>query len=660
MNRTVKITIAIATLLAVFVAGYLARGHWAKGPEGQQEQTTKKPPPVAEVWTCSMHPQIRRAGPGKCPICNMNLIPVKRQGEDLGPRQIKLSAAAVKLASVQVAPVERRHVVKEVHLAGKVEFDETRLAEISARVAGRLDRLYVDYTGVPVKKGDHLVSIYSPDLLSAQEELLQALKTLKELEKSELGIIRDTAKTTIDAAREKLRLWGLTPPQVATIEKSGKTTDHLTIYSPLGGIVIKKHVNQGAYVKEGTRIYTIADLSRVWVKLDAYESDLVWLRYGQEVEFRTEAYPGEVFKGRITFIDPVLNPRTRTVKVRVNVPNTRGKLKPEMFVRARAQATVAAAGKVIAKELAGKWICPMHPEIVKDQPGRCDICQMPLVKAEDLGYVAADELQAGAPLIIPASAPLITGKRAVVYVQVKGRTGVFEGRQIELGPRAGDYYLVKSGLTEGELVVVNGNFKLDSALQILAKPSMMNPEGGVSAGGHQHGQRHPQSGSRKRKSVDLPAAFRRQLRLLYAAYFKVSEALSQDKHGPAKTAAGEFLRQLAKADMKLLAAKAHKAWMPLAKKLKSSAGKLAEADSLSEARKAFANLSVDMIMLARHLGAEQKLYVTNCPMAFDNAGADWLQTTDKIANPYFGARMLRCGEVKEILPVESAPGTHRK
>jgi len=252
----------------------------------------------------------------------------------------------------------------------------------------------------------------------------------------------------------------------------------------MGGIVIHKNATEGMYVNTGTPIYRVADLSRLWVKLDAYESDLPWIRYGQEVEFTTQAYPGQVFKGTISFIDPVLNDKTRTVKVRVNVDNSQGELKPQMFVKAIVHSQVAGVGKIMAAELAGKWICPMHPDVVKTQAGSCDICGMDLVTTESLGYVKADTPEK-APLVIPVSAPLITGKRAVVYVQVPNtEKPTYQGREIVLGPRAGDYYIVKSGLAEGEIVVTNGNFKIDSAMQIQAKPSMMNPQGEKAPTGH--------------------------------------------------------------------------------------------------------------------------------------------------------------------------------
>jgi len=446
------------------------------------------------VWTCSMHPQIRSSKPGKCPICSMDLIPVAEAGGQRSLREFSTSEAAKALMDIETTRVERKLVEAEVRMVGKVDYDETRLAHIAAWVPGRLDKLYVDYTGVPVNKGDHLVYIYSPELLSAQEELIQAKQAVQALRQSGSSLMRETTEATYQAAREKLRLLGLTQQQVATIERTGKTSDHLTIYSPVAGIVIHKNATEGMYVNTGTRIYTVADLSQMWIRLDAYESDLMWLRYGQKVQFTTVSHPGEVFRGTISFIDPVLDSATRTVKLRVNVPNPDGKLKPGMFVKAVARSRVAAGGKVMDADLAGKWICPMHPEIVKDGPGECDVCGMPLVRTESLGYVGVEATKADRPLVIPVSAPLVTGTRAIVYVEVPGADRpTYEGREIVLGPRAGGHYLVRSGLREGERVVTRGAFKIDSALQIQARPSMMMPEGGgpSSRGAHDgHARRY--------------------------------------------------------------------------------------------------------------------------------------------------------------------------
>lgn len=648
----------IAVVAAAFALGYFLGG----GPSGSgahpHESAAAQGTARVQAWTCSMHPQIRQPNPGQCPICGMDLIPVSSAGDgETGPRELKLSETARKLADIQTAPVERKYVSAEVRMSGKVEYDETRLAYISAWVPGRIDRLYVDFTGTSVRKGDHLVYLYSPELVSAQQELLQAAQTAETVAASGNPEIRNTARRTLEAVREKLRLLGLTEAQIQEIERQGKASDHLTIYSPISGVVIQRNAQEGMYVETGTPIYTIADLSNVWVKLDAYESDLEWIRYGQEVEFTTEAFPGETFPGKIVFIDPVLNPTTRTVKVRVNVPNPNGKLKPEMFVRAAVRSKLSVSGRVMDPALAGKWVCPMHPEIVKTHAGDCDICGMDLVRAESLGYVSAAAIQKDAPLVIPASAPLITGRRAVVYVAKPGAEGVFEGREVALGPRAGDYYIVREGLREGEEVVTHGNFKLDSDLQIRAKPSMMSPEGGEPLpAGHQHDaakEKGAQSNiSQTQQDVfAAPAAFKTALESLTAAYFGIQQALSRDKPDEAKRQARDFQVRLQKIDMSLLKGRAHEAWMEMSAKLKDSSGRIAGAQNAEQARAAFEPLSETLYAALRQFdaGGTQPVYRYFCPMAFNNKGAYWLQNKQGVENPYFGAAMFRCGEEVEKL-----------
>ncbi len=470
-----RFKVAILVVIAL-LAGYFFRS-LSQRPPAVAEQT------LSQQWTCSMHPQIRQPKPGKCPICLMDLIPVTTTG-GIEQRQISFSQDAIKLMEIETTPVERKFVTSEIRMVGKIDYDETRVKNITAWVPGRIDRLYVDFTGITVSKGDHMVYLYSPQLLSAQAEFLQAVKAAGNIKAGASELINRSILATLEAARGKMRLLGLTQQQIDDIEKTGEPVDHITIYAPIGGVVIHKNATEGMYVDTGTPIYTIADLSRLWVKLDAYESDLPWIRYGQEVEFTTHAHPGEIFKGTIIFIDPVVGAKTRTVKLRVNVDNPEGKLKPEMFVKAVAYSKVAGAGKVMAPEMAGKWICPMHPDVVKTQASTCDICGMDLVTAESLGYVKLDT-PSRAPLVIPASAPLVTGKRAVVYVQLPDvEKPTYEGREVVLGPRAGGYYIVESGLAEGEIVVTNGNFKIDSALQIQAKPSMMSEKGEETSTGH--------------------------------------------------------------------------------------------------------------------------------------------------------------------------------
>ena len=598
----------IATGIVTGIIG-LAVG-W--GLSGSDAPSGSAPVAVAEpdeMWTCSMHPQIRQPKPGQCPICAMDLIPVAAPatGDFLGPRQLRLSPAAQQLASIQTAPVERRFAPVETRMVGKIAVDETQVRTIAAWVAGRIDRMYVDYTGVRVEKGDHIAYLYSPELLTAQEELIQALRARERLVDSGTSF-GQTAQATVEAAREKLRLLGLKEEQIERVERERQASDHLTIYAPTGGVVIEKHLSEGAYVQTGTPIYTIADLSRLWLELRAYESDLSWIHYGQAVEFSTEAYPGEVFSGQISFVDPVLDERTRTVRVRVNVANEQGRLKPGMLVWAVAQAEIGANGRAMSPALVGKWISPMHPEIVRDAPGVCDICGMDLVRAEELGYGTGDDEPLTAPLVVPASAPLLTGKRAVVYIALG--EGLYEGREVVLGPRAGDYYLVREGLREGEEVVVNGAFKIDSALQIRAQPSMMNAPAQADhredeLNGHVHGP---------------PAA-------VWTAYFAMQQALSEDDLPGAQAAAAALA--------------AHPA-------SQETGDAISGADDLAVARQAFAELSTVLIRVARQGGVHAgPVHLFHCPMAFDNEGAAWLQQAMQTQNPYFGGQMYRCGSRRE-------------
>ena len=538
-------------------------------------------------WTCAMHPQIRQQKPGNCPICQMELVPVKPSAGGL--RTLTIKPSVKELMKMETMPVERKYVTANVRMVGKVEYDETRLAHITAWVSGRLDRLYVDYTGVQVKQGDHMVYIYSEELYSIQEELISAIRFNRENPSRRTGGL-----DLVESAREKLRLLGLTDAQIKEIEQRDKPEEHMTIYSPTSGVVIDKLKQQGERVRTGDRIYTVADLNQVWVKLDAYESDLAWLRYGQDVTFSTEAYPGEKFTGRIAFIDPVLNKETRTVKVRVNVPNQDGRLKPEMFVRAVVSSNVAAGGRVLDAELAGKWISPMHPEIVKDEPGNCDICGMPLVRAETLGYVAAEADPAAKPLVIPASAALVTGTRAIVYVEVDGaKEPTYEGREVLLGARAGDYYIVRNGLFDGERVVTNGNFKIDSALQIQAKPTMMTPEGG-GGGGHDHGGGSKKPAAEDKSAtpmgMDLPKGFTGQLHDLVELSQQVSTQSKTNDLEVTRRSFADFLQSLNRVNAEGLADHPKMLWKEFLMLLGNDAIEGSEAASMELALRVEASL----------------------------------------------------------------------
>jgi Cu(I)/Ag(I) efflux system membrane fusion protein len=615
MNKQSIFTLGGTALAALAIGVFAGRTLFSKQHEQDQaageSASSSSIEAAAEpaTWTCSMHPQIQQPQPGDCPICGMDLIPLEDDsGGDDGPRTMSMSESSRALAEIQTTVVKREYPDAKVRLVGKLQFDETLEKSLTARFPARIDELFVNFTGIRVEAGDHLARVYSPELLSAQRELLTAYRA-------------DPESSITRAARDKLRLWDLLPEQIEAIIERGEAKDHFELKAPIGGVVVQKHVKEGDYVKTGEPLFKIVDLSQLWAFLDAYESDLPWLRYGQDVAFTVEAIPGETFHGQIAFIDPEVDPKTRTVPVRVNVPNPEGRLKPGMFVRAVVSARLAEEGRVYAPEFAGKWISPMHPEIVKDGPGQCDVCGMDLVPAEELGYV--DNAAMPAPLIVPTSAVLRTGKRAVVYIEKPDTDrSTYEGREIVLGPRAGDVFIVASGLEEGQRVVTNGAFKIDSALQIQAKPSMMNPE---------EGGEEPDPVS-EAGALELAPGIAAEL---LPAYLGMQDALASDDFDTAKAQATAMMEITG-----------HQGALP------DLLHVMLAADTIEEFRKPhFETLSNAFIAAAKaDPGAfDRDLFVMHCPMVYGDTGADWLQDKEPLLNPYFDAMMLRCGEVSETI-----------
>lgn len=530
-----------------------------------------------QAYTCSMHPQIQLPNPGKCPICGMELIPVKTEprrdtGTVQSMRELTLSPYAEELAQVRTQVVERKFVQAEVRMVGFVNYDETRQAYITAWVPGRIDRLYVDFTGTMVRKGEPMVYLYSPQLLSAQQELLQSIRAAGDLKQSQLMIMRETAQSTVTAAKDKLRLWGLMPQQIEEIIRRGKPSDHTTIMAPISGVVTHKNGIEGMYVQTGTQIYTVADLSVVWIKLEAYESDLAWIRLGQEVEFEVKTYPGEIFKGEVAFIDPFLNEKTRTVKVRLNAPNPDGRLKPDMFVHAVLRATLSEGNRVVVGPTAG------------EKP----------------------------PLVIPAEAPLITGKRAVVYCAVPDQPGTFVGREIVLGPRAGDHYLVRAGLKEGDVVVTAGNFMIDSSLQIQAKPSMMTPQGGGGGAMHEHGDKAasaPKAPGTPSRVLEVPERFKKELMPVMAAYEVLAESMDSKDLGRIRKEFASFRKSLMQVDGTTLSGHPQMVWLELDMFLENDAVVGSEAVNIKEGNRAFNELNINFERLKRQFGLEHAGHV---------------------------------------------------
>ncbi|HTE06530.1 MAG TPA: efflux RND transporter periplasmic adaptor subunit, partial [Planctomycetota bacterium] len=419
---------------------------------------------------CSMHPQIRQSHPDACPICGMALVPAAASSG--GDGSVQLAESSQRVASIEVLAVSRRPLAHELRTVGRIEFAEPLVAYVTARAAARVERVYADFTGTVVSAGDHLVDLYAPELVVAQQELLSSRAAGGE-----------------DLARRKLELLGVTAEQIDAVLAEGLARDVLTVHAPLGGTVIEKNVREQEYVQVGDPLYTIADLSTVWMFADIYEAELPWVAIGQHVEVRLEGLPGADFAGTVAFIEPVVREASRTVRVRVNLPNPDGRLKPGMFASAVIDAALDATGAAAPSPLAGRWVCPMHPDVSAEARGVCPLCGMDLQRVP--GGAAPG---AGAPaelLAVPVTAVLDSGLRQIVWVE--RQPGRYAAAEVRLGPRAGDFYPVLDGLSEGDRVVVHGNFLLDSQAQIEGQPSLLYPRGldvtgahGAHGGSHEH------------------------------------------------------------------------------------------------------------------------------------------------------------------------------
>ncbi len=622
MKRTI-ITASAALLFGLVLGFFLFRGHSPSGEAHDHGNASSGGDEGAaaedEVWTCSMHPQVKAPKPGLCPICAMDLIPLSAMGGGDGERSFSMSEAAKALAGITTAEVVRDYPEAKIHLYGKIDHDETRMRSINARFPGRIEDLYVDYEGTRVRQDDELGVIYSPELLTAQSELLSA--------------IRFGNSSAISIARDKLKLWGFSEGRIAEIEESGEASNTLVIDSPLSGIVTRKMVVEGSYVDTGDMMFMVADHSVVWLELAAYESDLAWIRYGQELTFTTKTHGDREFRGTIVFVDHELDPMTRTAKVRVNVDNPGMILKPGMFAHATVKARIAATGQVFDPSLSGKWISPMHPEIVKDGPGQCDVCGMDLVPAESLGYFPVED-QTKPPLVVPASSVLHTGKRSVVYVELLDtEQPTYEGREILVGPRAGDQYIVEAGLEAGERVVAEGGFVIDSALQIQAKPSMMLPGDA--------------EGDRLFPEAPAPDEFLTETDELLESYFDLQQALANDSLTDAQKYAERIAARLGSISTDELPPPSMEVWRNLSDRIGETLARLRSREEIEPFRADFQSLTILVDELVRRFGtAHLPVYEHYCPMAFDDKGAFWLQANEDLRNPYFGSSMLQCGEVR--------------
>jgi hypothetical protein len=478
INKKKLLVVGIGILILI-ASVFLVSCKKSEEKAGGVQVIAQKEAPEKEIlyYTCGMHPSVRvspedyERGSTNCPICNMGLVPIYKEevgGMEMGTGEhegmetlIKLSPKAQLLASVKTEEIQFLPLFKEIYTVGQMDYDERKIAYVAAWIPGRIDKLFVDFTGIEVKKDDPLVWIYSPDLVTTQQEYLLALETLEKVEGSSNDETTRGARSLVEASKRRLLLWGISEKQIEELNQRKKTNTHMTIFAPLGGTVIHKNALEGKYVKEGENLYKIADLSTLWMLADIYEYEMGWIKEGQGVEITSSAYPGEKFEGKIAFIDPYLNQKTRSVKVRVDVPNPRLKLKPGMYVNALIKSSidegVHGPGKVI-------YTCSMHPEVISDKPGECPICGMFLVKKQ--------LTSSGSVLAVPKYAVLDTGVRKLVYVEKE--KGIYVPNVVEIGPEAvalvngqkRRFYVLKAGLSEGMRVVSQANFLIDSQSQL--------------------------------------------------------------------------------------------------------------------------------------------------------------------------------------------------
>jgi len=609
MKKYKNYIIGIGILILGIILGNMFSGDDAK-PTHNEEEHNFVQDPVSKLWTCSMHPQIRMEKPGKCPICGMTLIPVNNSvasDEKVESNEIVLTPEAIQLANIQTSIVEKANAVKQIRLLGRVKPDERRLYSQVSHIPGRIERLYVNFTGEKVYKGQKIVRIYSPELISAQKELFEAIRS------------RAVYPQLYTASRNKLKLWKLSDKQIDAIEKSGKVQEQIDILSDYSGYVMKRKVELGDHIMEGSNLFDIADLSNVWVMFEAYQADIPWIQVGNTVDFNISAIPSKNFKGKVTYIDPFVSSNTRVAKVRVELKNPGNKLLPEMFAN---------------------------------------------------GIIKAKLTNVKNAIIVPKTAVLWTGKRAVVYVKVPHKKTIsFVYREIILGQDMGDFYIVEKGLDNGEVVATNGVFRIDASAQLIGQKSMMNPTG---AAGNTGGMAGMDMGGDKKKSPKLKmsdeemkkmkepaksmenmimidkskvdANFKKQLGNVIDIYINLKDALFNGDFAQAKVKSKKVKEALNKVDMLLLLGDAHNEWMNDLKLLNMQVSAIISAKDIENQRINFAKLGPELGKTIDKFGFENSdkpLYLEYCSMK----KTYWLSYDKVIKNPYFGDAMATCGEI---------------
>ena len=573
----------VAVVLGLILA--FAIGYSIASPEKEDHEGHAHAEEEGTVWTCSMHPQVKQNEPGLCPICAMDLIPLKPGGTELAPNEVEFSEHALKMARIRTAPVLRAlDESSRLRLLGQVYEDESSKRMVTAWIGGRIDKLHVTVTGQKIRRGQTIATLYSPEVYAAHRELVVARAQVEGL-KDASDLARRGAQTTLEAARTKLRLLGVPDTEIQKMEGESSPRTQIQIRSPFAGTVVERLAAEGSYISAGQPLYELSNLNTVWVQLEAYEADLALLELGQRVKLEFNGLP-EAYEGEIAFIDPVLDASRRVARVRVEVQNPDGRLLPGMY----AQASVERSG------------------------------------------------DGAAPLVIPETAPIFTGRRSIVYVEVPGRdVPTYASREVRLGPKMGSVYPVVAGLQEAERVVIHGAFALDADLQIRGGLSMMSYADDT--------QENPLD-----DVVEINADEKTRLAAVVDAYLQIQKALAEDSHADAIAANQMMLDAveaigMGNADRQLFAA----AWKSIRDELLYSARSLGNSTTLEGARAPFEPMSAGIERLLKIFGnpTEKSLALAHCPMAFNNRGASWIQEEGKIDNAYFGATMRMCGEIEE-------------
>jgi membrane fusion protein, copper/silver efflux system len=585
---------SLLALLAVALALVIAYGGNSRTPVPSSAEADAD----KHLYQCSMHPNVVSERPGVCPICAMDLQPVKQINAKgiTGRAPVDLTAQQQQLINIRVTPVVKAEAAETIRAVGIITYDATRVADVNARVMGWVDQLYADKPGQFIKKGEPLLALYSPDLYSAQKEYLLAWGRVHRKQtpdaqgqsaqlKDYLSANRDSAVSLLESARKRLELWDISTAQIERLEKTRTPENTLELTAPLTGFVLEKKVFPKQMIQAGMMLYRIADLSQVWLDIEVYEYELPLLRVGQTVAVRVDAIPNQTFDGTVDFIYPYLENKTRTTKVRVVLPNPDGQLRPAMYAHAETR------------------------------------------------------VELGRQLLIPAGAMFDTGKRQ--YVFVKQNEGIFVPREVTLGPKSQDRFVVREGVEEGDLVVIDGNFLLDSESQLKAAASGSTDDA-PSGAAHAH--------AHMSKATPLPAEAGDLFGPLVADYLGIQTALARDSTGGIQDTAARMLTQVESILASDVAPPEEvEEYRQGLTALKEQLRALSATD-IEAARTQFGHVSEALVSQLAHFvpPMQEPLAVASCPMWKKSPGR-WLQTGKELRNPFMGQKMLTCGETQMVI-----------